>query len=451
MATTSAYNPAAAHPHRILADEFGRRRIFGLGVAAFVAISIVMCFSRSLLSLDILRAVQGLAAAATLAGGSAALAQEFGGSARTRAFSLLGTTFGTGLAFGPMIAGLLIDVSGWRSIFLTGAVVGGLALVFGLPRMRETRNPNAMGPDWLGAMSFTAMLATLTAGMLQAPESGWNSLPVLALLGAAAVFLAVFIVIETHVSRPMLDLTLFRYPRFVGVQVLPIATTYSYVVLLVLLPSRFIGIEGHREIDAGLMMLAFSAPMLVVPFATALLTRWFSAGVLSCAGLLIAAGGLLWLAEVPPGAPFSLLAPPMLLTGLGTAMPWGLMDGLSLSVIPVERAGMATGIFSTVRVAGEGIALAIARAILAAFTQTNLVGVLGGNSTGSAAVIKVASRTAAGELAHTATIIPHAGRDLLVQVYGDAFRDLLHVLAVIVVLSALVVVALLDRQKAILS
>ncbi|MGF6922138.1 hypothetical protein OKW28_006335 [Paraburkholderia sp. 40] len=72
----------------------------------------------------------------------------------------------------------------------------------------------------------------------------------------------------------MLDLSLFRYPCFVGVQVLPIATCYCYIVLLVVLPLRFIGADGYSEIDAGLLRLVLSAPMLVVPLVAALLTRW---------------------------------------------------------------------------------------------------------------------------------------------------------------------------------
>ena len=76
-------------------------------------------------------------------------------------------------------------------------------------------------------------------------------------------------------------------------------------------------------------------------------------------GLLVCAAGLLWLGGCAPGTAFAQMAPPLLLIGLGIGLPWGLMDGLAVSVVPSERAGMATGIFSTVRVAGEGMALAL--------------------------------------------------------------------------------------------
>ena len=275
-----------------LADRFGRKRLFSCGVAGFTLSSLALGFAPSIVAVDVLRAAQGIAAAATLAGGTAALAQEFDGHARTRALSALGGTFGIGLAFGPVLAGWLITEFGWRAVFVTGAIAGTLSLTFGVPRMHESRDPHARSLDWAGTVMFTAALTSFTYGVIEAPSLGWTSAAVIGLIAASAVFAAAFVAVEMRVARPMLDLSLFRYPRFVGVQVLPIATCFSYVVLLIVLPLRFIGIDGYDEIHAGWMMLALSLPMLVVPFVAATLTRWMSAGAISGIGLLIAAAGL---------------------------------------------------------------------------------------------------------------------------------------------------------------
>ncbi len=88
-----------------LADQYGRKRIFRLGVLGFTILSAISTFAPGLVALDLLRGAQGIAAAMVMAGGAASLAQEFEGPARTRAFSLLGTTFGVGLAFGPIWSG----------------------------------------------------------------------------------------------------------------------------------------------------------------------------------------------------------------------------------------------------------------------------------------------------------------------------------------------------------
>jgi MFS family permease len=432
-----------------LADQFGRKRLFVLGLGGFIITSFAMSFAPSVLWLDILRGVQGIAAAASLSSGGASLAQEFDGHARTRAFSMLGTSFGIGLAFGPLMAGVLIEHFGWRSIFQVIAAIGVIAFIFGVPRMRETRDPGAIGLDYPGTVTFTATLALFTFGVIQAPESGWGSPLVVTLLVTSALFLAAFILVEMRVKRPMLELSLFKYPRFAGVQILPVGTCYCYIVLIVMLPLRFIGAEGLSEIDAGMLMIALSAPMLVVPMLVASFTRWMSAGVLSGIGFLIAAAGLYWLSLVDFSGPKAELIMPMLVIGIGAGMPWGLMDGLSVSVVPKERAGMASGIFSTTRVAGEGIALAIATAVLGALAHTSLSRVIPDNGGDiSARVAEAAQRVTAGDMVHAASTLPEVTQRALSASYADAFTSLLHVLIVITLLSALATFAFLSKTPA---
>lgn len=425
-----------------LADEFGRKKVFIIGVAGFALLSLLQSFSTSLLWIDLLRGAQGIVAAAALAGGSAALAQEFDGPARTRAFSLLGTSFGVGLAFGPFLAGLLIAHFGWRSVFVSATVIALLALLTGASRMRESRNPDAAGLDWPGTLTFTLMLALLTWALMAIPQYGLHSLRVLSMLAGAALLLALFIVVELRVRRPMLDLSLFRFPRFIGVQALPLATGFCFVVLLVILPMQFIGVIGMSEEQAGLMMMALSLPMLAVPLVAAWLTRWISAGVLCTSGLVVAALGLWWLSQAVNAQNMGQMIVPMLLIGLGVGVPWGLMDGLSVSVVPKERAGMATGIFSTTRVAGEGLSLAVVGALLAAFAHNGLAAHFSGN-----ALDEASQRLATGDLQQTLRLLPQASSTQLQQVYAASLHHLLLCLAAITLASALVVMLALAGKE----
>src|ERR1700761_6021946 len=274
-----------------LADQVGRKRVFLAGIGLFVLFSVSLAFAPSIVMVDLLRAGQGVGGAAALAAGSAVMAQAFQGHARIRAFSFLGATFGVGLAFGPILAGFLIERLGWRSVFWTGAGIGALALTLGARHLHESRDPDATGLDWPGILTFPTALGLFTAGVLQAPVSGWKSPLALGPLAGSATALALFIVVELRSARSMLDLTLFRYPRFGGVQLLPIATCYAYVVMLILLPLRFVGIDGLRETDAGLLMIALSGPMMIVPALAATIARRVSAGIISGIGLLIAAAG----------------------------------------------------------------------------------------------------------------------------------------------------------------
>lgn len=432
-----------------LADRYGRKRIFCSGIASFTILSILASLAKNVFTLDMMRAAQGFAAALTMAGGSATLAQEFTGLARTKAFSLLGTAFGIGLAFGPVIAGVLVEALGWRSIFFLGALVGGIALLVGAVRMRETRDPGARRLDIWGLSSFTLFLLMLTFGIMQIPQNGWNSVPVASLLISSFIVLLIFVRVELVQERAMLDLTLFRYPRFVGVQLLPIATATCFIVLLILMPLRLVGVYGMSEIGAGATMIALSAPMMFVPFLAALLTRWFSASTLSFVGLLIAAGGLGWLAVLPVDTPSFTMLPALLLIGVGTGFPWGLMDDLSISVVPTERAGMATGIFTTTRACGEAICVAVSLALLNGLLQFELQGFASNAVSVGPSINAIANSMALGNL-EQATQASHflgVGINALNAAYSKAFSILIFALMVVTLIAAFVCRLTLSRNK----
>jgi hypothetical protein len=137
---------------------------------------------------------------------------------------------------------------------------------------------------------------------------------------------------------------------------------------------------------------------------------------------------------------------PMLVIGVGAGLPWGLMDGLSVGVVPVERAGMATGIFSTVRVAGEGIALAVVSAALSALTSASL-GRLAPLST--PLLNQTGQRLAVGDLAGAAAISSQIGDDLLRDAYQTAFSTLCWWLAAVTTLCAIAVLFLLPNSAAV--
>ncbi|MEQ1975969.1 MFS transporter [Xenorhabdus sp. SGI240] len=428
-----------------LADQYGRKKMFVGGITGFTLFSLIVSVASSVVFLDLLRGIQGFFAALTMAGGNAALAQEFDGRARTKAFGLLGTAFGVGLAFGPVISGTLIEVFGWRSVFLLGALFGGVALVIGVIQMRESRDPNAVKLDIKGVFSFTAFLVLLTFGIMQIPQSGIGSTSVIALFSASIMMLFIFIKCELSHARPMLDLSLFRFKKFVGVQFLPLATAVCFIVLLILFPIRLIGIEGYSAIKAGEVMIALSAPMLVVPFLAALLTRWFSAPTLSCIGLLCAAVGLAWLANIPIGAQSTELIFPLMLIGIGTGFPWGLMDDLSIRAVPIERAGMATGIFTTMRACGEAICVAGALAMLNFLLQMNLQQV---SQQSHNVISTAASNLTTGNFDNARDSFIYLSEQELLAIYSDSFSVLVYTLMGITMLSVIVCFITLRNEKA---
>lgn len=144
----------------VTADAIDRKRIFIAGAALFCLSSLLFCLTHNLFLSGVLRALQGLAAAMILASGSAALAQLYDGAQRTRAFSILGTVFGIGLAFGPLLIGFMIDAVGWRGVYALFALLSAGVLLIGLvslpatkKRAADTRQPG-LNPVYAGPDAF---------------------------------------------------------------------------------------------------------------------------------------------------------------------------------------------------------------------------------------------------------------------------------------------------------
>lgn len=428
----------------IAADASGRKRIFTTGAALFCLSSAITCFTNNLVMSGVLRSLQGLAAAMLLASGSALLARLYTGSDRTRMFSILGTVFGAGLAFGPLVMGFITDTLGWRWIYALFAVLSGCVLLAGMTFLPHSEQKAPHSVDKTGLTLFTAALVMFTSAVMLLPTYGFLSFITLSLFTGAALLFSGFIARCLRVNTPVLDMSLLRNPRFSGVLLLPIATCYCYVVLLIIVPLHLMGGEGLSESQSALYLIALTSPMLVFPSFAALLTRWFLPGSVSASGLLISSVGLLFLGHALQSNSSILTVLALIIIGVGAALPWGLMDGLAISSVPVEKAGMAAGLFNTVRVAGEGIALAAVLAFLTGMNDVYLNKTVHGN------VPEVIHRAAAwlggGNIEQARAILPDVSRALIQESYDNAYTLLFRVLAAVTLVCALIVWKMLGRR-----
>ncbi|MGH8385416.1 MAG: MFS transporter, partial [Pseudomonas sp.] len=420
------------------ADRVGRKKVFLTGLVGFTVVSFLLGGAQSATALSLLRTIQGTFGAALLSAGSAMLASSFHAEAKKKALSWIGTSFGVGLALGPPVSGMLIDAFGWRSIFFLSSFLGILALIVGHGALKESRDPEVKEVDWVGILSICASLSLMTWAFLQAPVQGWTSFSTLAYLLSSLVALLIFINVQHRQIRPMLDLSLFKYAAFLAVQALPLATTCCYVVLLLLLPIRLVAIEGMSPAKAGVAMFTLSLPLMILPTVAVRLARRFSPAAISGLGLVIASIGLVLL-SLREGGGMTELIIPLLIIGVGTGLPWGLMDSLSVSVVPSDRAGMASGVFNTVRLASESLGLALAGSVLALLISVQLP-TLAAN----------AFDLAQGNIGQVATVT-QLDQSVIHDVYVSAFATLLRGLAIITSMLAVFVMVFLERSRTELS
>jgi EmrB/QacA subfamily drug resistance transporter len=348
-----------------LADRFGRRRLFAVGLAVFSLSSLLAGLAPDPTFLNLARAVQGVGGAILFAVSLALIAHEFpAGRERGRAMALFGATIGVAVAIGPLVGGALTDRLGWESIFLINVPIGAAAIAVTRLRLRESRDPNASSVDWAGLLTFSGALFLLVLALFRGNDEGWGSAPIVFLLAGAAVLLAAFVAAELRVREPMLPLELFRRPAFTGVQLAAFAVSASMFALFLYLTLYLQNYLGHSPLEAGVRYLPITVTVfLVAPVAGSLLPR-VPARLLMSAGLALAGVGLLVMSGLDADSDWTALLPGFLLAGAGVGLLNPVIADVAMSVVPRERSGMAAGINDTFRQVGVAVGIAAWGAIL---------------------------------------------------------------------------------------
>src|SRR5436190_21551378 len=199
-----------------LADLYGRRRLFSIGIALFPLGSALCGVSSSATFLALARAGQGVGGAIMFATALALLAHAFRGRDRGTAFGVFGAITGIAVAIGPVLGGAITSGLSWRWIFFVNVPVGALALLVTLARLQESHDPRARRIDYAGFTTFSLGLGALVYGLIRSNEDGWGATNVVGSLVAAAVLLGAFVAVEYVQREPMFDLSLVRVPTFVG-------------------------------------------------------------------------------------------------------------------------------------------------------------------------------------------------------------------------------------------
>jgi MFS family permease len=340
------------------ADRIGRRRVFLAAAVLFSAGFAVTATSPSILLTDVARIVSGAGGAGIMAAGGALLAAGYRGAARNRAFALMGTMAGVGIAVGPTLSGLLISATGWRGSFAVYTVVG-LLITAGATRLRESRPADPGRTDRLGSILFIAALTLVMYAVMEAPALGWAHPAVLVTAAGGAAALVLFGVAQRRSAAPVLAPALVANRGFMGWSLATLTTSIGFLGVLVFLPTYLQAAAGLAPATAGLTMLLLTAPVLLVPIAAAgLVNRGAPARLLILVALGLVVGGNLWLAALSAEHAVAVVAAPLLMIGIGMGASFGITDGQAMNLVPADSVGMAAGFLNTLRGAAEALVIA---------------------------------------------------------------------------------------------
>jgi EmrB/QacA subfamily drug resistance transporter len=350
-----------------LADFYGRRRIFAIGLAGF-GISSVLCGLAPTLELLVLfRLLQGATGALLVPGSLAILTALFEGQQRARAFGIWASATSATSLIGPVVGGLLVDTVTWRAAFLINVPLVAIALFATIRHMPETKAEGASGRfDWLGAFVAFVAVGGLAFGAIRGQDKQWQDTLAWVSLAIGAVALVAFPILMARRPNPLVPLHLFRRRRFATIN-LSTLLIYGALYTIALFQGLFLqNTVGYSATAAG-----------IIGLPTGIILTLFSARVGAAAGRIgmrpflvigpvVMALGLFWFARIPvttepwtlqPADPTTWLPPVSVLIDV---LPYILLFGIGITLVV---APLTTTLMTSVPVSNAGLASAINNAI----------------------------------------------------------------------------------------
>jgi EmrB/QacA subfamily drug resistance transporter len=437
-------------PAGAIADRFGRRRIFLIGIGAFAATSVLCGLAPSAMELYLARALQGASAAFLLAPALAVIGHAFHGEVeRSRAWAIWGGIMGLTMVLAPIIGGMTAYALGWRWAFHINVPICGLLGVATALFVTESGDADAR-LDAAGTLSFAASMFGLTWALINGPANGWTSTSAMTGFIGGALALTVFVISERAQERPMLDLQLLWHRRSVGAVWAMFAYAACAQVMASMLPLFLQNGLGRTPLAAGFAMLPFALAMLVFPHVGKLLgSHLTSRSVLTLGLVVVGIGNALtgW-GALRGASPIVMCG--MLVLGSGAGLLNGETQKAIMSVVPRERAGMASGISTTSRFSGILLGFAMLSGILATTVRDTLA---------ASACQGLCRRTAgfadavvAGDLPHAVAGLTGVARDVAIErarsAFAGGFSAALLTAGIIAVVSAWGVFRLMRNRQA---
>jgi EmrB/QacA subfamily drug resistance transporter len=377
-----------------LGDRFGRKRLFVLGLALFLAGSIGAAFSGSVALLIAFRAVMGVGAALTMPSTLSIINDTFRSpQERARAISAWAGSSGLGLAIGPVAGGLLLSRFWWGSVFLVNVPIVVVAVGGALLLVRDSRNVAADRPDPGGSALSMAGLGLLLWAIIEAPTEGWGS-PIVVSVGLASIAtLGAFVWWEARSDHPMLKLAFFRDRRFA------IAAAAECLGLFALFGGLFVQTQflqfklGYSPLQAGLRIVPIAAAVVVSSPLAVIAVKFAGSKVTATVGLAAIAGGL-WQAGAAStaGATYGDVLPGMLIVGIGAGLLLSTATNSLVGSLPQEEAGVGSAANGVSIQVGGALGVAVIGSVLATryqdqmgtmVTAQNLPAAIGHQITGS--------------------------------------------------------------------
>jgi len=363
-----------------LGDLYGHRKLFLAGIALFTLASLVCGLAGSQETLIVARAAQGIGGAIVDAIALSLILDLFPEDGeRAKAMGFYGFVCAAGGSVGVLLGGLLTDLH-WHWIFLVNLPIGAVVYVLCLRLLPDGAGTHSGRLDVAGAFTVTLSMLLAVYAIINGNEAGWGSPRTLGLLGAAAVLMAVFLLLESRIVHPLMPLLMFRLRNLSTACVVGVFWAGAMFAWFFLSALYLQQVLGYSPMQVGLAFLPTNIVMAVcsLGLSARIVNRYGMRGPLA-AGLLAAALGLALFARAPVEGHFVVdVLPGMLLLGLGAGIAFNPLLMAAMSEVGPNDSGLASGMVNTAFMMGGAVGLAVLASAAAA--RTNHLGGAGVDS-----------------------------------------------------------------------
>jgi EmrB/QacA subfamily drug resistance transporter len=360
-----------------LGDRLGRKGMLLAGLGVFGGASLAGSLATTVGQLIAARAVMGLGAAMMFPATLSLLINVFTERRqRAAAIGVWGASAGVGIALGPIAGGWLLERYWWGAVFLffvpVAAVVGAL-VAWRVPTSRDPRTPRL---DWRGLALSAAGMGLLVYGVIQAPGWGWASAATIGTLTAGAAVLGLLVAAERATASPMIDVSLFRNPRFTAASGAVAIAFFALLGFIFLMTQYFQVVRGYSPLTTGVRLLPVAASVAVASVIGTRLAVRVGNKIIVGGGLAAFAAALWWISDVSRATSYGIIVAQMVLLGVGMGLTQAPATEAIMGAVPRHKAGIASAVNGSTRLFGGTLGVAVIGSVAASLYTSRLAALL---------------------------------------------------------------------------
>jgi EmrB/QacA subfamily drug resistance transporter len=360
-----------------LADRLGRKGMLLAGLAVFGVSSLAGSFATSSGQLVAARAVMGLGAAMMFPSTLSLLTNVFTERRqRAAAIGVWGASAGVGIALGPIAGGWLLEQFWWGAIFVFMAPVAAVVAALVAWKVPTSRDPRTPPMDWRGFALSTAGMSLIVYGIIQAPGWGWASAATLGVLAAGIVLLGALVAAERATAAPMIDVRLFRNPRFTAASASVAIAFFALLGFIFLMTQYFQIVRGYSPLATGVRLLPVALSVGVASVAGTRLAVRVGNKLIVGGGMALFCAALLWISFSTRYTSYGIITVQMVVLGVGMGFTQAPATEAIMGAVPKQKAGIASAVNGATRLFGGTLGVAVIGSVAASLYTSRLTELL---------------------------------------------------------------------------